>query len=138
MRVALVFLAAGLSSGATSQQPTTWSGVYSDAQERAGEATYFDRCVGCHQPDLSGGEDSPGLAGAQFGARWNGRTVGELFERMQRLMPEDAPGSLTSAEYAQLVAHLLRRNGFPKGELPLSDQQDVLMEIRFVALRPSR
>ncbi len=70
---------------------TTWTGVYSGAQATEGEVTYLERCAGCHQPDLSGGEDGPQLAGAQFGAKWNDRTLGNLFDRMRRSMPQDEP-----------------------------------------------
>ena len=105
--------------------------MYTPAQAAAGEAIYLDRCAGCHQPDLSGGEDAPELAGAQFSARWNERTVGELFSRMRRTMPMDNPGSVTAAEYSQIIAHLLHRNGFPSGVSPLPDRQDALDAIRF-------
>jgi quinoprotein glucose dehydrogenase len=115
---------------------TTWTGVYSGAQAAQGEAIYLERCAGCHQPDLSGGEDAPPLAGAQFGAKWNDRTLGDLFERMRRSMPLDEPGSLTTTEYAQLIAHVLRRNGFPEGASALSERPAALNDIRFVTQRP--
>jgi mono/diheme cytochrome c family protein len=124
-------------AGAASQQSkTTWNGVYSGEQAAEGEAIYLERCAGCHQPDLSGGDDAPQLAGALFGVKWNDRTLAELFDRMRRTMPKDEPGSLTAAECAQLIAYLLRRNGFPEGASALSDRPDGLREIRFVVLRP--
>ena len=137
--VALAFLSAWLlgDAGATAQQSrTTWTGVYSGAQVANGEAIYLDRCSGCHQPDLSGGEDAPELAGSQFGGTWNNRTLGELFERLQRSMPQDEPGSLTTTEYVQLIAFLLDRNGFPEGVSALPHQPEALRNIRFVVRRP--
>lgn len=114
---------------------STWDGVYTEEQALEGEALYQERCSGCHGPNLEGGEDAPPLAGAQFGAKWNDRTVGELFSRMKRSMPIEAPGSLTAAECSQIIAHLLHRNGFPEGASPLPDRLDALSEIRF-ATRP--
>ena len=139
--VALACLSAWLlgGAGATAQEPTTtWTGVYSGAQVENGEAIYLDRCSGCHQPDLSGGEDAPELAGSQFGGTWNDRTLGELLERLQRSMPQDEPGSLTTTDYVQLIAFLLDRNGFPEGVSPLPDQPEALRNIRFVVQRPGR
>lgn len=139
--LASALLSAGLVNGtgvAARQSTTTWTGVYSVEQAAAGEAIYLDRCAGCHQPDLSGGEDAPPLAGAQFGAKWNDRTLADLFDRMRRSMPKAEPGSLTTMEYAQLLAHVLRRNGFPEGTSALSDRPNALRDIRFVVLPPGR
>jgi mono/diheme cytochrome c family protein len=121
-----------ISGTASSQALTTWSGVYSAEQAADGEAIYLDRCATCHQPDLSGAEDAPQLAGALFGTKWNERTLDELFELMRKTMPKDAPGGLTTAEYAQLLAHVLQRNGFPEGKSPLSDHSDALKAIQFL------
>ena len=139
--VALACLSAWLVGGASAatQQPmTTWTGVYSSAQARNGEGIYRDRCSVCHQPDLSGGEDAPALAGSQFGGMWNDRTLGELFDRLQRSMPQDEPGSLTTTEYVQLIAFLLDRNGFPEGVSALPDRPEALQGIRFVVQHPGR
>jgi hypothetical protein len=47
-------------------------------------------------------------------------------------MPQDAPGSLTREQNAELVAFLLQQNGYTPGdrELPSSDDalQDILIE----------
>jgi S-disulfanyl-L-cysteine oxidoreductase SoxD len=123
-----------LGIGETGAAPrSTWDGVYTDQQALEGEALYQQRCSGCHGPNLEGGEDAPPLAGAQFGAAWNDRTLGELFSRMKRSMPMDAPGSLTAPQYSQIIAHVLHRNGFPSGASALPDRLDVLREIRFAS-----
>ena len=139
VQVRFIVACAALSSGllcatgaASSQALTTWSGVYSAEQAAEGEAIYLERCATCHQPDLSGAEDAPQLAGALFGTKWNDRTLAELFELTRRTMPKDAPGGLTTKEYAQLLAHVLHRNGFPEGASPLSDRPDALKAIQFV------
>lgn len=123
--------------GAAAQAPvTTWSGVYSAEQAAAGEGVFLDVCAGCHQPDLSGGEDAPPLVGAPFTAKWHGHAVAELFQFVRRSMPKGEEGSLSSAEYAQLVAYLFQRNGFPAGSALLPDHADALGAIRFLA-RPA-
>lgn len=118
------------------QAQSTWSGVFSPAQALDGESVYLDRCSGCHQPDLSGGEDAPALAGAQFAARWDGRTLDALFGLIRRSMPMDAPGSLSPAEGAAVVAYLLQQNGFPAGAAPLAAETQLLASVRFSARQP--
>lgn len=133
----LMLALAGASIGrAAGPAVTTWSGVYSTAQATEGESLYLDRCAECHQPDLSGGEDAPALSGAQFSARWNGRPLAQLFTLIRRSMPQNAPGSLTPAEGAALLAHLLERNGFPQGATPLPADASALAAIGFAAERP--
>src|SRR5262245_35650373 len=56
-------------------------GVYSDAQAKRGEAIYADRCASCHAPDLSGMDQAPPLAGADFLTNWNDQTLNDLFEK---------------------------------------------------------
>ncbi|HKD15679.1 MAG TPA: hypothetical protein VKE71_14185, partial [Candidatus Angelobacter sp.] len=57
-------------------------------------------------------ENSPALTGKTFEDQWNGRTVGDLFRKILRKMPQDDPGRLTPQESADLVAFLLRFNKF--------------------------
>lgn len=128
-----LLLSAVLAAGQTG---TTWSGVYSAAQAMEGEGLFLDRCAECHQPDLSGGEDAPALAGAQFSAKWNGRPLAQLFTLMSRTMPQNAPGSLSPAECAAVLAHVLERNGFPQGAMPLPSDAAALATVTFTAGRP--
>ena len=46
---------------------------------------------------------------------WSGSDVGSLFARTKASMPPGAPGSLTDAEYLDIVAYMLRVNEFPSG-----------------------
>src|SRR5262245_47402866 len=63
------------------QVRSPWEGVYSDAQARRGEAIYAERCATCHAPDLSGMDQAPELAGAEFLTAWDAQTLNDLFER---------------------------------------------------------
>lgn len=46
---------------------------------------------------------------------WSGSDIGSLFARTKASMPPGAPGSLTDAEYFDIVAYMLRVNEFPSG-----------------------
>ena len=62
----------------------------------------------------------PALAGDHFREQWGGRSVKELFDLIKRSMPSDAPDSLTTRAYVDIVAYMLSANQFPSGaeELP--------------------
>jgi len=96
---------------------SVWDRVYTEAQSSRGEALYMRHCEQCHGTGLDGDTASeiPGLAFEGFMQRWRGRTADDLLLRMERSMPQAAPGSLTRAEYADLVAYLFKANGFPAG-----------------------
>jgi mono/diheme cytochrome c family protein len=96
---------------------TVWDRVYTEAQANRGESLYVRHCEQCHGSGLDGDTASeiPGLAFDGFMQRWRGRTADDLLLRMERSMPQASPGSLTRAEYADLVAYLFKANGFPAG-----------------------
>ncbi len=51
-------------------------------------------------------------------------------------MPLDAPGTLTRAETADIVAYLLRQNRFPEGPTALPDSSAALSMVKYVATKP--
>jgi hypothetical protein len=53
---------------------------------------------------------------------WSGSDVGSLFARTKASMPPGAPGSLTDAEYFDIVAYMLRVNEFPSGREELKSE----------------
>ena len=65
--------------------------------------------------------------------KWNGAMVGELFEQIRQTMPQDSPGSLTSAQYADVLAFILKKNKFPEGKTELASEFDPLKSIRIDA-----
>ena len=95
-------------------------GVYTKQQAARGQALYAEECAKCHAENLSGGDDSPELAGAGFMARWKGKKVSALFTVISRTMPTDDPGHLSTRQTADVTAFILSSNGFPAGpdELP--------------------
>ncbi len=51
-------------------------------------------------------------------------------------MPQDAPDSLSRETYANILAYVLKMNGFPTGSKPLDHRTPYLRAIAFVATNP--
>jgi mono/diheme cytochrome c family protein len=96
------------------------NGLYSEAQALRGEGLYQQYCVACHGVRLEGNPAAP-LTGAAFRSRWeDGRhTLDDLYFIIRSLMPNNAPGSLSKAQYADVVAYILKVNGYPGGATEL-------------------
>jgi len=123
-----VVLSAG---GAPGQQPAApaplsiGSGVYSPAQARRGLLEYARSCEHCHGSSLTGNatDEVPALVADAFLFHWRGRTVQDLYARLSKAMPADAPGSLSADTYLDLVAYLLEANGYPVGTKDLERER---------------
>ena len=63
-------------------------------------------------------------------------TVADLFERVRTTMPQNDPGTLSRDQYADVVAFLLKSNGFPEGTAPLDRRTEVLAGIGIQAQKP--
>jgi len=120
----------------TTSDQTTWSGVYTEAQAKRGEALYADKCSSCHAPDLTGLDQAPPLAGNDFNTDWNDLSLDDLFDRIHISMPADKPGTLSRQEVADVIAFILQRGHFPAGQAELSTQAEALKGIKFVAKKP--
>ena len=66
----------------------------------------------CHGDTLEGGS-APPLAGSVFLQAWGGRSLWELASKIRNTMPANAPGKLTPAQSADLVAFVLQTGKFP-------------------------
>lgn len=117
---------------------SVWDGVYNEKQAERGAALYYQECSSCHGDKLTGkeSENSPPLAGEKFTTQWNGRTVGDMFRKILRKMPDDDPGTLTPQQSADLVAFILSFNKFPAGKAELPAGNESLATIRFDAKKP--
>jgi len=124
-----------LGAAVRAQSPATsvTAGVYSAAQAKRGQGVYNDSCAKCHLEDLSGGATSPPLQGAEFLGNWKGKTLGAFFDEVRMTMPFDSPGSLTPAQYADVVAYVLSANKFPAGEKDLDKEPAPLQNIKIEA-----
>lgn len=138
---AILMLAAGLLALPLAAQPapkSVWDGIYTEAQATRGAAAYSQQCGTCHGVTLGGTGEAPGLAGPEFVSNWNTLSVGALFDRVRTTMPQSAPKSLSRETYADVVAHLLKVNGFPAGAAELDRRSEVLAGIKIVAARPDK
>jgi S-disulfanyl-L-cysteine oxidoreductase SoxD len=129
--VPVVAALVALSIALGAQAKTTADGVFTEAQARRGRETYVKNCSSCHLENLRGEGFAAALTGDTFMARWDSSTVGELFMIIQATMPADNPKSLTPDEYADIVAYLLKTNGYPAGPNDLSTDSIVLKHIPF-------
>ena len=101
-----------------------------------GEKLYAENCAMCHGEGLTGIEMAPALAGDMFNQNWEGVALSDLLERMRSSMPQDKPGTLSRAQNADILAHMLRVGGFPAGDVPLEGQPGALAQIKFVTYKP--
>jgi mono/diheme cytochrome c family protein len=116
-------------------EASVWDGIYTQTQAQRGQALYAKQCVSCHRDNLGGHGTTPSLAGAAFIEKWDGQTVGDLFEKMQATMPADHPGSLSREENAAVLAFIPRFNEFPAGDGELRTDSEWLAGIRFKAAK---
>jgi len=114
-----------------SGQPTQAKETYTAAQSAHGRELYGQHCASCHGSSLEGAA-APALAGAQFVAAWGTptRTVDDLFYILRSSMPRPNMGSLDAAEYVDILAYILSRNGVPAGPAALTADPERLSAIR--------
>ena len=115
---------------------SVWDGVYTEEQAKRGEELYRKECVSCHGDTLVGGGGAAPLTGGTFLSNWNGLTVGDLFDRIRKTMPQGSSGKLPKQQDADVLAYLLSFNKFPAGKTELPKQVEFLKEIRFEATKP--
>jgi ankyrin repeat protein len=109
---------------------TIWDGVFTDEQAGRGQKIYAVSCAPCHKTDLLGDSGTPALAGADFFSRFNGSSVDDLVKTIRASMPQDAPDSLGTPAYVDLVGYLLKANGGSAGATELSQDSAALKQIR--------
>lgn len=130
-----VFLLSGLyvGVGAQSVAKSVNDGVYSEAQAKRGDVLYKEQCATCHGDNLEGSGPMPALAGKDFLASWQGKTVGDLFEKTHTTMPATAPGSLTPAQSADITAYMLAASRYKAGVAELEPKVEALQQIKIEA-----
>lgn len=109
----VMLMAAGTAAAATPPA------LYTAAQATAGAAAYAQNCAMCHGADLKG-QAGPALMGPSFASSSSGYTIGSVFGEISQQMPVSAPGSLTAAQYTDIMAYILSKNGYPAGSAALN------------------
>ena len=115
-------------AGVGSQARSIWDGVYVEQQASRGQQAYLRGCTYCHGGDLRGADDPPGpaLKGEIFLARWDGRSVADLFTKICETMPLNNPATLSVESCSDVVSFVLQSNGAPAGASELSADADEL------------
>ena len=111
------FLTAAAASGTTSGSalPT----LFTNGEAAQGRIVFKQHCAACHGDDLRG-KIGPALVGPSLGSASDHTTVSIMFNVIAFEMPADEPASLTRQNYADVMAYILQRNGYPADAHPLS------------------
>jgi cytochrome c len=121
--LACVAVLAGRVAAGAVQTPATTSvkdKVFTKAQAEKGDASYKKACLKCHAlKDGPGPEEGPPLAGDAFLTKWDGKTIHELAMSIRLNMPPDGSVTIGEEDAADLIAYILKSNGFAEGEKPL-------------------
>jgi len=121
--------AAETTVAARSTTTTDATASFSDAQSDRGRSVFRALCTECHA--------SSDFSDARFRRRWSRRTAGSLFDVIRTTMPESAPGSLRPDHVVDVVAYILRINGFAPGVGELAPDPAVLDAISLERIRGS-
>lgn len=108
----------------TTQPTPPDAGWYAKIQSDRGRALYTSKCQGCHGTKLDNGS-SPALVGPQFFKRYGGGALSRLRFDVHTEMPINAPTTMPMDQSLDLVAYILRQNGFPAGSRPLARHYDM-------------
>jgi mono/diheme cytochrome c family protein len=108
----------------SAQEKTVEQGVYTTAQANRGQKVYETQCTTCHREP---GGNAVVIVGERFTRSFAGANLLNFFNTIKTSMPRSAPGSLTDAEYSDVVAHVLRLNGYADGtnELAMADMAGI-------------
>jgi mono/diheme cytochrome c family protein len=124
----VVFTSAGnvLVTAQSARARTVWDGVYTDAQATRAASTFDQSCASCHTLGSNG--EGP-LSGDPFWQGYMQKTVGDLLTYVKDNMPNGNGGSLPASSYNDLVALILKSNGFPAGATELAPETAATVQI---------
>lgn len=121
--IALLVAAAGSAFISAQEKPagrTVWDGVYTEAQAARAIGVFGSTCANCHTLDADGRRP---LTGDAFWDSYTQKTVADLLTYVRTNMPNGVnAGTLPAATYNDLVALILKSNGFPAGAAELSPE----------------
>src|SRR5262245_29901443 len=130
LAVLLSALAVSIEAGQSpaAQRPA----LFTEAQATRGEAAYRQSCASCHGAALSGGS-APALVGPRMAASWGDPrvTLDDLFFVMSTSMPPRASNTVAAQDHLAIFAYVLKMNGYPSGQTPLSANAPQLKQAHF-------
>src|SRR6266852_2475469 len=104
------------------QGRTVWNGVYTDAQAERARATFDSICTRCHTLEPGGNTRGGAVSGDKFWTAFTQKSVGDLLDYVSKNMPNGNGGSLPASTYNDLVALILKSNGFPAGTVDVAPE----------------
>jgi mono/diheme cytochrome c family protein len=117
----LVAVSAQTGYAQAAPEKTIWDGVYTDAQATRGQKVAQQNCGACHAPSE--------WSSSAFLGSWTGKPVLGLHSHIRNSMPFDSPGRLSSAQYSEIVAYMLKLNRAPAGQMELPSDDAALGKI---------
>ena len=106
--------------------PTVWDGVFTDAQADRAAGMFSQSCERCH---TLGAQGTRPLSGEKFWEGYTQKTVGDLLTFVKTNMPNGQGGTLAATTYNDLVALILKSNGFPSGKTELTPESVAAVQI---------
>lgn len=103
-------------TGALWAQTPPLGAVYTEAQAARGERAFLNNCAGCH-----------GLSMITIFSRY--RNAYDYHSVVSLTMPWEDEGHLTEQIYIDIVAYMMRENGFVAGEVELVPDRALLERI---------
>jgi|TARA_B110000967_G_C18833631_1_gene535422 cytochrome c len=103
---------------------------YASDQANRGKKKYDKECTECHGKDFKGGLiGGPPLKGVKFTKTYaDGAPASWLYEFMITNMPPGSPGRFSPKAYTDIMAYILKKNGFRPGA-PLPNNIDALEQL---------
>src|SRR4051812_1138343 len=83
----------------------------------------------CRGAALRGGDRPPPPAGSAFLGNWNGTPLSDLQTRILTTMPSDSVGVYKRDVITDVMAYMLKANGFPAGPADLPSDAERLKDV---------
>ncbi len=116
--VAAIVIVFAVGVGRSQDMKSVKAGVYTSEQADRGVALFKKKCASCHAPNR--------FTDDLFYTSFAGKPMWEMFDVISDTMPEEDPGGMKPEEYADVIAYLLKLNGFPTGATDLPTSKEAL------------
>lgn len=113
---ATIFIASLAATGQGLAQSANEPGLYTTEQAMRGEKVFLNNCVGCH-----------GYSMSSIFSRYSNAYI--YWGRISSTMPWEDAGSLSPQDYIDIVAYMMRENGFTPGENELKLDRPLMESI---------